>query len=64
VGNSLLATGLTALVGGAIWYFIDQSDAPDDSVYTPPEARDEGPPEKTTLNAPPPETLPAAEVSR
>jgi hypothetical protein len=64
LGNSLLATGLTALVGGAIWYFIDQSDAPDDSVYTPPEARDEGPPEKTTLNAPPPETLPAAEVSR
>jgi hypothetical protein len=64
LGNSLLATGLTALVGGAIWYFIDQSDAPDDSVYTPPEVRDEGPPEEPTPSEPPPETPPAAEASR
>ena len=30
-----------ALVGGAIWYYIDRADAPDDSVYTPRDASDE-----------------------
>ena len=45
LGNSLLATGITALVGGAIWYFIDQSDAPDDVSAPEPTPTPEPAPE-------------------
>ena len=45
LGNSLLATGLTAIVGGAIWYFIDQSDAPEDASAPEPTPSPEPAPE-------------------
>lgn len=62
LGNSLLATGLTALVGGAIWYFIDQSDAPEDASAPEPTPTPEPAADATAEVAP--EATPAEAPSR
>ena len=56
LGNSLLATGLTAMVGGAIWYFIDQADAPKkaQAPKPTPEPTPEPAPETSSKAAPAP----------